>query len=68
MTYPLESSQGVGVGVDADTAIRLSEAKYDAKERQLLNKVEFLKAQLAAEQESAEALKAGDPNLNPNLG
>ena len=56
-TYKLESTQGMGVGVDADTAIRLSEAKYDAKERQLLNKVEFLKAQLAAEQESSEELK-----------
>jgi chromosome segregation ATPase len=38
-TYRLESSQGLGVGVDADTAIRLSEAKFEAKERQLQNKV-----------------------------
>jgi hypothetical protein len=30
---------GLGVGVDADTAIRLAEAKYEAKERKLQNKV-----------------------------
>jgi hypothetical protein len=42
-TYRLESSQGLGVGVDADTAIRLAEAKYEAKERKLQNKV-FIKA------------------------
>lgn len=41
-TYRLESSQGLGVGVDADTAIRLNEAKFEAKERQLQNKVNYL--------------------------
>ena len=40
-TYRLESSQGLGVGVDADTAIRLNEAKFEARERQLQNKVKF---------------------------
>lgn len=49
-SYKLESSQGLTVGVDADTAIRLNEAKSEAKVRQQANKVEFLKSQLAAEQ------------------
>lgn len=44
--------QGLTTGVDVDTAVRLGEAKNEAKLRQQLNKVEFLKAQLAAEQAS----------------
>ena len=29
--FRLETSQGLGVGVDADTAVRLNEAKFEAK-------------------------------------
>ncbi len=55
-SYRLETSQGIGAGggVDADTAIRLSEAKNEAKLRQLTNKLDFLKAQLDAEKKSAD--------------
>lgn len=56
-SYRLESSQGIGIGVDADTAIRLNEAKCEAKTRQLTNKVDFLKSQLTAEQQAVEDLK-----------
>lgn len=48
-SYRLDTSQAMGIGVDADTAIRLAEAKFEAKERQLSNQLEFLKSQLAAE-------------------
>ena len=56
-SYRLESQQGMTVGVDADTQIRLNEAKSDARSRQLVNKVDFLKAQLAAEQANAEEMR-----------
>ena len=56
-SYRLESQQGMTVGVDADTQIRLNEAKSDARSRQLVNKVDFLKAQLAAEQASADEMR-----------
>jgi hypothetical protein len=56
-SYRLESQQGMTVGVDADTQIRLNEAKSDASRRQLINKVDFLKAQLAAEQANIEEMK-----------
>ena len=56
-SYRLESAQNLTVGVDADTQIRLNEAKSEASKRQLLNKVDFLKAQLAAEQASGEELR-----------
>jgi hypothetical protein len=57
-SYRLESSQSIGIGVDADTAIKLSEAKAEAKVRQLTNQVEFLKSQLAAELASVEEMRA----------
>ena len=38
-SYRLESAQNIGIGVDADTAMRLNDAKNDAKTRQLSNKV-----------------------------
>ena len=55
-SYRLEAAQGIGAGggVDADTAIRLNEAKNEAKTRQLTNKLEFLKAQLDAEKKAAD--------------
>jgi hypothetical protein len=56
-TYRLESTQGIGLGVDADTAIKLNDAKYEAKNRQLANQVEFLKSQLAAELASVEEMR-----------
>jgi len=56
-SYRLESSQSIGIGVDADTAIRLNEAKLSAKERQINNKLEFLKGQLSAEQSVSEDLR-----------
>ena len=56
-TYKMESSQNIGIGVDADTAIKLAEAKSEAKVRQLTNQVEFLKSQLAAELASVEEMK-----------
>ena len=56
-TYKMESSQNIGIGVDADTAIKLAEAKSEAKMRQLTNQVEFLKSQLAAELSSVEEMK-----------
>ena len=57
-SYRLESEQELAVGADADTQIRLNEAKFEARTRQLLNKVEFLKAQLAAEQSSSEEMRS----------
>ena len=57
-SYRLESAQNIGIGVDADTAIKLSEAKAEAKVRQLTNQVEFLKSQLAAELASVEEMRA----------
>ncbi len=57
-SYRLESEQELAVGADADTQIRLNEAKFEARTRQLLNKVEFLKAQLAAEQASSEDMRS----------
>ncbi|CAE7714322.1 unnamed protein product, partial [Symbiodinium microadriaticum] len=57
-SYRLESSQSIGIGVDADTAIKLSEAKAEAKVRQLTNQVEFLKSQLAAELASVEEMRS----------
>jgi hypothetical protein len=53
-SYRLEASQGIGVGVDADTAIRLAQAKFEAKDRQQTNKIEFLKSQLTAEQVTSD--------------
>jgi hypothetical protein len=58
-SYKLESSQGIGAGVDADTAIRINEATSDAKVRTLTNKVYFLKAQLGAEQSAMEEMREG---------
>ena len=58
-SYKLESSQGIGAGVDADTAIRINEATSDAKVRTLTNKVDFLKAQLGAEQSAMEEMREG---------
>lgn len=57
-SYRLESAQELTVGADADTQIRLNEAKFEARTRQLINKVEFLKAQLAAEQASSEEMRS----------
>ena len=57
-SYRLESEQELAVGADADTQIRLNEAKFEARTRQLLTKVEFLKAQLAAEQSSSEEMRS----------
>jgi hypothetical protein len=56
-SYKLESSQNIGIGVDADTAIKLNEAKNEARVRQLTNQVEFLKSQLSAELASVEELR-----------
>jgi hypothetical protein len=43
---------------DLDAAMRLNEAKAEAKVRQLTNKLEFLKAQLASEQATNEELRS----------
>jgi hypothetical protein len=48
---------GAAGATDVDTSTRLNEAKADAKIRQLTNKLEFLKAQLASEQATAEDFK-----------
>lgn len=56
-SYRLESAQALQVGMDADTAIKLNEAKADARVRQLSNKVEFLKSQVEAEAAAAEEMK-----------
>jgi hypothetical protein len=60
-SYRLESAQGIGAGggVDPDTAIRLADAKNEAKTRQLMNKLEFLKSQLDAEKKSADDARSG---------
>ena len=50
-SYRLESASNQSIGVDADTAIRLNDAKNEAKVRQLTHKVDFLKSQLSAEQQ-----------------
>jgi hypothetical protein len=42
---------------DTATAVRLTEAKYEAKCRQLNNKVEFLKSQLDSEKATAEEMR-----------
>lgn len=57
-SYKLESSSSISMGVDADSAIRLNEASSEAKVRTLNNKVEFLKAQLGAEQAAMEEMRA----------
>lgn len=68
-SYRLETSQGIGAGggVDADTAIRLSEAKNDAKLRQLTNKLDFLKAQLDAEKKSADDARSASQMMQLKL-
>ena len=66
-SYRLESSQSLGIGVDADTAIRLNEAKLSAKERQINNKLEFLKGQLSAEQAVSEDLRVTLQKTNARL-
>lgn len=58
-SYRLETSQGLGAtadagGTDPHTAMKLNDAKNDAKMRQLTNKLEFLKAQLDTEKKSAD--------------
>ena len=55
-TYKLESAQEIGVGVDADTAIRLAEAKSEAKIRQIQIKCDFMRSQLEAEHVAQEEL------------
>lgn len=58
-SYRLEASQGLTTGVvDPATAIRLNDAKNEAKNRQLVNKVEFLKSQLEAEKKAADDARA----------
>lgn len=56
-TYKLESAQEIGVGVDADTAIRLAEAKSEAKIRQIQIKCDFMRSQLEAEHAAQEQLQ-----------
>jgi chromosome segregation ATPase len=62
-TFRLEGTTNIGAltsasgTVDPETAMRLNEAKSEAKLRQMANKMEFLKAQLASEQASAEELR-----------
>ena len=41
-----DADSGAGPSADAATTIRLTEAKFEAKIRQLVNKLEFLKNQL----------------------
>ena len=61
-SYRLETTQGIGAGSgsnnnggsDNDTTLRLIEAKNDAKIRQLMNKMEFLKSQLETEKKTAD--------------
>ena len=55
--YKLEASQGIGIGMDADTAIKLNDLKNESKIRQLTNQIEFLKSQLSAELASVEEMK-----------
>lgn len=66
-SYKLEASQGLGVGVDAETAIKLNDAKSEAKLRQQANKVDFLKAQLAAEQSTNEDIRRQMDNSRVKL-
>eukprot|EP01041_Mallomonas_annulata_P003274 gene3274-6482_t len=56
-SYRLEASQGMSVGPDPEAVLRMSEARLGAKEKQLDNKIEFMKAQLAAEQAACEELR-----------
>ena len=56
-TYRLETSQGMASAVDVESAIRLQDARLEAKERQLEHKVEFMHAQLAAELAVSEDLR-----------
>mmetsp|Transcript_3817 Transcript_3817/g.8615 ORF Transcript_3817/g.8615 Transcript_3817/m.8615 type:complete len:1340 (-) Transcript_3817:18-4037(-) len=69
-SYRLEASQGIGAGgtsVDPETAIRLSEAKNEAKTRQLMNKLEFLKAQLDTEKKSADDARQTSQTMQHKL-
>ena len=53
----LEAS-AIGAGhVDSDAAIKLNEAKAESKIRQLSNKLDFLKSQLADDQVTVDLLK-----------
>jgi DNA repair exonuclease SbcCD ATPase subunit len=62
-TFRLDGSTNLGHltsaggAVDPETAIKLNEAKSEAKLRQMANKLEFMKAQLASEQSSTEELR-----------
>ncbi len=56
-SYRLETSQGLAMGADPESVIKLNDAKADARVRQLTNKVDFLKAQLATEQSAGEDLR-----------
>jgi hypothetical protein len=56
-SFKLESAQNMTTGVDTETALRLADAKSEAKIRQLMNKCDFLKAQLDTESTANEDLK-----------
>jgi hypothetical protein len=62
-SFRLESSQGLTTGMDSETTIRLHDAKFEAKNRQLMNKLDFLKAQLDTEQTANEELKRASDGL-----
>lgn len=67
-SYRLETSQGIGAGSGGDeTATRLSEAKNEAKTRQLMNKLEFLKAQLDTEKKAADEARIAAQKLQSKL-
>eukprot|EP01038_Epipyxis_sp_PR26KG_P004884 gene4884-6841_t len=67
-SYRLESSQGIGVSsADFESTIRLNDAKNEAKLRQLMNKVEFLKAQLETEKKTTDEAKVAMENSKQKL-
>lgn len=66
-SYRLEAAQGLATGVDPDTQIKLSEAKSDAKVRQLTNKMEFLKSELDAEKASSEDARNALENMRVRI-
>lgn len=69
-SYRLETSQGIGAGGgagDSDATLRLADAKNEAKTRQLMNKLEFLKAQLDTEKKAADEARGASQKLQHKL-
>eukprot|EP01034_Spumella_vulgaris_P024755 gene24755-31132_t len=71
-SYRLETSQQLlqssgTAAADPESAMRLNDAKNEAKSRQLTNKIEFLKSQLDAEKKNNDDLRVGMDSTKQKL-